>query len=85
MGRAARKLGKPDAAAAIVDDLLAWLGVPSDNAAGPGRPDPVEAGGGDEPEREESQSFARPARRKPKVTRAAVRLRQVTPSLDVAR
>src|SRR6185503_18639529 len=30
MADAARRLGRPEAAAAIVDDLLGWLGVPSE-------------------------------------------------------
>ena len=33
MADAARKLGRPEAAAAIVDDLCAFLGVPADGAA----------------------------------------------------
>jgi hypothetical protein len=32
MADAARKHGRPDAAAAIVDDLIAWLGGPSERA-----------------------------------------------------
>jgi UDP-N-acetylglucosamine--N-acetylmuramyl-(pentapeptide) pyrophosphoryl-undecaprenol N-acetylglucosamine transferase len=32
MGEAARRLGRPDAAAAIVDDLCAWLGCPAPRA-----------------------------------------------------
>lgn len=36
MAEAARRHGKPDAAAAIVDDLCAWLGQPLDRPSDPG-------------------------------------------------
>lgn len=38
MAEAARTLGKPDAAAAIVDDLCQWLGVATEQGPPPGSP-----------------------------------------------
>jgi UDP-N-acetylglucosamine--N-acetylmuramyl-(pentapeptide) pyrophosphoryl-undecaprenol N-acetylglucosamine transferase len=79
MADAARRRGRPDAAAAIVDDLLSFLGIPSDSV-----PDPS---GSDENEPSEgtSRSSAPPSaygvRRKAKVRRAELRIRTVGASI----
>jgi UDP-N-acetylglucosamine--N-acetylmuramyl-(pentapeptide) pyrophosphoryl-undecaprenol N-acetylglucosamine transferase len=83
MEDAARRAGRPDAAAAIVDDLFGWLGVPSQAP-----PEPE-----DEPQRDgDAQRHGmRPAlesqpppaiRRKPRVKRAELRMRAVDAALD---
>lgn len=46
MAEAARAHGRPDAAAAIVDDLFAWLGGPSASVAPPGPSSSKDEGGG---------------------------------------
>jgi UDP-N-acetylglucosamine--N-acetylmuramyl-(pentapeptide) pyrophosphoryl-undecaprenol N-acetylglucosamine transferase len=75
MADAARRRGRPDAAAAIVDDLLSFLGIPSDSV-----PDPS---GGDEGESVEGEmrSSSPPSmygvRRKTKVRRAELRITTV--------
>jgi UDP-N-acetylglucosamine--N-acetylmuramyl-(pentapeptide) pyrophosphoryl-undecaprenol N-acetylglucosamine transferase len=75
MADAARRRGRPDAAAAIVDDLLSYLGVPSDSAPEPEGSDEDASDGG-------NRASAAPAsvygtRRKPKVQRAQLRIRTV--------
>jgi UDP-N-acetylglucosamine--N-acetylmuramyl-(pentapeptide) pyrophosphoryl-undecaprenol N-acetylglucosamine transferase len=75
MADAARRRGRPDAAAAIVDDLLSYLGVPSDSA-------PEAEGSADEAGDGARGASAAPAsiygmRRKPKVQRAQLRIRTV--------
>ena len=88
MADAARRLGRPDAAAAIVDDLLGWLGMP--NA---GQPDPGSDGDGRGVESDPSTPGTSaapsvpPGQRRTKVKsvkRAPLRLRQVDAGLDVA-
>jgi UDP-N-acetylglucosamine--N-acetylmuramyl-(pentapeptide) pyrophosphoryl-undecaprenol N-acetylglucosamine transferase len=77
MAQAARRRGRPDAAAAIVDDLLAWLGVPTEAAPEPGdtpEPDGVDDAGSTSSAHAESRP---PMRRKPRVRRAALRIRAV--------
>jgi UDP-N-acetylglucosamine--N-acetylmuramyl-(pentapeptide) pyrophosphoryl-undecaprenol N-acetylglucosamine transferase len=86
MADAARKLGRPEAAAAIVDDLCAFLGVPADGSA--------PSDGGDKPrepdnEAEDAGTGAAPSRadgvpmmrsrsvRRARVRRAPLRLRPV--------
>lgn len=89
MADAARKLGRPEAAAAIVDDLCAFLGVPADGGApsdGGGEESAGEGGG----ERGESTGGAqagaadlmpfqvqRCAVRRQRVRRAPLRVRTV--------
>jgi UDP-N-acetylglucosamine--N-acetylmuramyl-(pentapeptide) pyrophosphoryl-undecaprenol N-acetylglucosamine transferase len=85
MSDAARRLGRPDAAAAIVDDLFGWLGVPST-----GQPDPGSDGDGHGPESDRSAPGTQaapsivPAQRRTKVKRAPLRLREVDAGLDAA-
>jgi UDP-N-acetylglucosamine--N-acetylmuramyl-(pentapeptide) pyrophosphoryl-undecaprenol N-acetylglucosamine transferase len=76
MADAARRRGRPDAAAAIVDDLLAWLGVPTEAAPEPGaapEPDGIDDAGGSSAISESRP----PVRRKPRVRRAALRIRAI--------
>jgi UDP-N-acetylglucosamine:LPS N-acetylglucosamine transferase len=79
MGHAARRLAKPEAAAAIVDDIFAWLQV-SNGSAPDSEPEPHTSGsmgnGSDLDAAGEAASLL-PVRRRPKVKRAALRLRQV--------
>jgi UDP-N-acetylglucosamine--N-acetylmuramyl-(pentapeptide) pyrophosphoryl-undecaprenol N-acetylglucosamine transferase len=78
MAEAARRRGRPDAAAAIVDDLLAWLGVPSEAA-----PEPEATPGGDGIDTDGGASASAspelrvPIRRKPRVRRTVLRIRAV--------
>jgi UDP-N-acetylglucosamine--N-acetylmuramyl-(pentapeptide) pyrophosphoryl-undecaprenol N-acetylglucosamine transferase len=87
MASAARRLGRPDAAQAIVDDLHVWFGVPDtgDGGDGPGR-EPEGAGGdasdGATAATPGSSTPVKPARRQPKVTRAKLRLRPLDPAAD---
>jgi UDP-N-acetylglucosamine--N-acetylmuramyl-(pentapeptide) pyrophosphoryl-undecaprenol N-acetylglucosamine transferase len=87
MTHAARRLAKPDAAAAIVDDLFAWLNVSGSHTPEP-EPEPetsTNSGNGADPDHAAAAlDSTPPIRRRPKVKRAAVRLRQVD-VLDVAR
>ena len=86
MADAARRLGRPDAAAAIVDDLLGWLGVP--NA---GQPEPGSEGDDRGTESDPSTPGTSvapslpPGQRRTKVKslkRAPLRLRQLDASRD---
>lgn len=77
MADAARRRGRPDAAAAIVDDLLAWLGVPTEAAPEPDdgpTPEGIDGGDGGQSAHAESRP---PVRRKPRVRRAALRIRAI--------
>lgn len=79
MADAARRRGRPDAAAAIVDDLLSFLGIPSDSV-----PDPSGNGESDLPSGASCSSLPPPAygvRRKAKVRRAELRIRTVGASI----
>jgi UDP-N-acetylglucosamine--N-acetylmuramyl-(pentapeptide) pyrophosphoryl-undecaprenol N-acetylglucosamine transferase len=82
MAEAARRRGRPDAAAAIVDDLLAYLGVPNDSVPDPSGSDENEIIGS------ASVSSAPPSaygsRRKAKVRRAELRIRTVGVSIGHA-
>jgi UDP-N-acetylglucosamine--N-acetylmuramyl-(pentapeptide) pyrophosphoryl-undecaprenol N-acetylglucosamine transferase len=83
MAEAARRLGRPDAAAAIVDDLCAWLGVSADGLPEPAKqpslaPLPSEAA----PKPEDPSARARISRR-PKVTRAQLRLKPIDLRVDI--
>jgi len=87
MGVCARRLGKPEAAAAIVDDLLGFLGVPSGSTTGE---DPAPVGGSSSTDGEPPLDAAElhsvtPIRRRPKVKRAAVRLRAVGGAVSAVR
>jgi glycosyl transferase family 28 len=77
MADAARRRGRPDAAAAIVDDLLAWLGVPTQAAPEPddsALPEGVDGADTGHSAHAESRP---PVRRKPRVRRAALRIRAI--------
>jgi len=83
MADAARRRGRPDAAAAIVDDLFGWLGVPTQGAPDT-HEDPPPAGDesiGAQPATAGAAS-TRPIRRRPKVKRAELSLRPVARPLD---
>lgn len=90
MADAARAHGRPDAAAAVVDDLLAWLG----RAAGtPSQGSPAGGGSLDEPSEEPSlklvhaaatQARARGVRRHPKVRRCELRIDRVDEAVGAA-
>jgi UDP-N-acetylglucosamine--N-acetylmuramyl-(pentapeptide) pyrophosphoryl-undecaprenol N-acetylglucosamine transferase len=83
LSEAARRLGRPDAAAAIVDDLSSWLG-----AVGGG--DVLPEGDGSEPAGGEPEVSAGPYEnraavvRRPKVKRCELRIRTVPASIDAA-
>lgn len=83
MAEAARKLGRPDAAAAIVDDLYAWLGVPVDGVpdAGPTRGSAPPSAASD-PSGAESSAVRRGSRR-PKVRRAELRVQLLELPIDI--
>jgi UDP-N-acetylglucosamine--N-acetylmuramyl-(pentapeptide) pyrophosphoryl-undecaprenol N-acetylglucosamine transferase len=90
MADAARKQGRPEAAAAIVDDLCAFLGVPADGAADGG-------GGGEKPlapsaetspasgagKAETSTNLRTGNVRRPRVRRAPLRIRPVEIPFDI--
>jgi hypothetical protein len=85
MADAARKLGRPDAAAAIVDDLYAWLGMPVDgtldsdvtsSSSSPSSGTPQASGS--VPPSADAEAAGVPARRisrRPKVRRAELRVK----------
>jgi UDP-N-acetylglucosamine--N-acetylmuramyl-(pentapeptide) pyrophosphoryl-undecaprenol N-acetylglucosamine transferase len=88
MADAARKLGRPEAAAAIVDDLCAFLGLPADGAS--------PADGGDKPHGESEDiapgsetNKAEPpimrsrSVRRARVRRAPLRIRPVEMPIDI--
>jgi Glycosyltransferase family 28 C-terminal domain len=78
MAEAARKLGRPDAAAAIVDDLYAWLGMPVDGLAGSDASSSTTSTAASvAPGGESSASSAQRASRRPKVRRAQLRVRPI--------
>ncbi|MFI5308638.1 MAG: undecaprenyldiphospho-muramoylpentapeptide beta-N-acetylglucosaminyltransferase [Polyangiales bacterium] len=86
MADAARRRGRPDAAAAIVDDLLGWLGVPTQGE--PEAHDEPQSSSDDSASAQsasESPPSPRAIRRKPKVKRATLSLRPVAAPLDAAR
>lgn len=83
MADAARRRGRPDAAAAVVDDLFGWLGVPTDAAPTSGGDDPVDE---DDDVPDSALPLSRPAvRRRPKLQRSQLRLRTIEQPMDLAR
>jgi UDP-N-acetylglucosamine--N-acetylmuramyl-(pentapeptide) pyrophosphoryl-undecaprenol N-acetylglucosamine transferase len=84
MAEAARRRGRPDAAAAIVDDLFAWLGVPSAASPVPST-EPVPDSQAEPGTVDASGPAPAPIRRKPRVKRAELRIRQVGESIDALR
>ncbi len=84
MADAARKLGRPDAAAAIVDDLCAWLGVPADGLPESSKQSTATgaAPSAAPPKPEEPSARARISRR-PKVKRAELRLKPIDLPIDI--
>lgn len=84
---AARRQGRPEAAAAIVDDLLGWLGVPSDPSFRDGDESGAQQSPPPEPEAEGAHALLplTPVRRKPRVRRAELRLRMIEAPLDAVR
>ena len=88
MGEAARRLGRPEAAAAIVDDLCAWLGMPTDGAAPDEGSQPLTAASGGTAADSGSDkvgtvAMRRAAVRRPKVRRAPLRVRHVERPIDI--
>lgn len=84
MAECARRQGRPDAAAAIVDDLLQWLGMPSENGSGTsdragGRP-----ASGEVEARRDGPLTRRAVTRSPRVTRCQLRLQPVELALEMA-
>jgi UDP-N-acetylglucosamine--N-acetylmuramyl-(pentapeptide) pyrophosphoryl-undecaprenol N-acetylglucosamine transferase len=75
MAEAARKQGRPEAAAAIVDDLFSWLEVPSETAPDPEHSPDSEGEGADG--KRAAPATLPPVRRRAKVKRAALRVRPV--------
>lgn len=86
MADAARRFGRPDAAAAIVDDLFAWLGLSTESSATatPAHAEPATqlpaTNTGDAPIQASPS-----AQRRPKVRRAELRIRPVELTLQTAR
>jgi hypothetical protein len=87
MAEAARRLGRPEAAAAIVDDLCAWLGMPTDGAASDDGNPPLSAasGGvvGSSSEKFSAVDLPRAVVRRPKVRRAPLRVRAIDIPIDI--
>jgi UDP-N-acetylglucosamine--N-acetylmuramyl-(pentapeptide) pyrophosphoryl-undecaprenol N-acetylglucosamine transferase len=86
MADAARKLGRPEAAAAIVDDLCAFLGVPADGAAPEGGDTPrsmEEPSTSDETSKADGASLRSASVRRPRVQRAPLRIRAVEFPADI--
>lgn len=81
MAQASRRQGRPEAAAAVVDDLFAWLGGPGPRSQQPGSNDQVpDAGSGPG-----LSSTAPPGRqRRARVSRAQLRVHAVDASIDAA-
>jgi UDP-N-acetylglucosamine--N-acetylmuramyl-(pentapeptide) pyrophosphoryl-undecaprenol N-acetylglucosamine transferase len=83
MSEAARRAGKPDAAAAIVDDLLEWLGYAAGRPPEPsGASEGSQVAGSDATP---TRSSPNAVRRRAKVTRAELRIRSVGASIGAAR
>lgn len=89
MAEAARRLGRPEAAAAIVDDLCAWLGMPTDGAASDDGNQPLSAANGGAAGSSSEKSNAvevelpRAVVRRPKVRRAPLRVRPIELPVDI--
>jgi hypothetical protein len=92
MADAARKLGRPEAAAAIVDDLCSFLGVPADGGApSDGGGDKASGAGESTPAADTSAEAkvsadmllrARSVRR-PKGRRAPLNIRPIAQAIDI--
>lgn len=85
MGEAARRLGRPEAAAAIVDDLCAWLGIPADGAAPDdgGQPLPAPSSPAGSADTAASAHVRSAVTRRPKVRRAPLRVRAIELPIDI--
>jgi UDP-N-acetylglucosamine--N-acetylmuramyl-(pentapeptide) pyrophosphoryl-undecaprenol N-acetylglucosamine transferase len=83
MAEAARRLGRPDAAAAIVDDLCAWLGVPADGTGETSEPSKLSAVPSAPPPKPEDPSARARISRRPKVRRAELRLKPLDLPIDI--
>lgn len=90
MADAARKLGRPEAAAAIVDDLCAFLGVPADGstpADGGGertRPETLdETAKGAETNRADTAVMRSRGQRRTRVRRAPLKIRPAESTADI--
>jgi UDP-N-acetylglucosamine--N-acetylmuramyl-(pentapeptide) pyrophosphoryl-undecaprenol N-acetylglucosamine transferase len=87
MADAARKLGRPEAAAAIVDDLCAFLGVPADGSTSEGGDKPQGSEGEPESSTDAHRADAPIMRsrsvRRPRVRRAPLRIRPVELPVDI--
>ena len=81
MGEAARRQGRPDAAAMIVDDLHAWLGNPAGHGRQSDRGSAVQGQAGGSGSGSESDGAAG---RRPKVKRCQLRVREVDEAVDAA-
>jgi UDP-N-acetylglucosamine--N-acetylmuramyl-(pentapeptide) pyrophosphoryl-undecaprenol N-acetylglucosamine transferase len=92
MADSARKLGRPEAAAAIVDDLCAFLGVPADGST-PGDGGGEKTSGGDGVSTHSSaleyssmpdvMMHTRAAVRRQRVRRAPLRVRPIERTIDI--
>ena len=92
MADSARKLGRPEAAAAIVDDLCSFLGVPADGstpgdgggekASGTGDSTPAADTGAEAKAADDVHLRARSVRR-PKVRRAPLNIRPIERAIDI--
>lgn len=82
MADAARRQGRPDAAAAIVDDLSSWLGMADDDGAGRTR---AQAGSAGSDEMDgPGQLNRRAVTRRPKVRRCQLRLQPIDLAFEAA-
>jgi UDP-N-acetylglucosamine--N-acetylmuramyl-(pentapeptide) pyrophosphoryl-undecaprenol N-acetylglucosamine transferase len=82
MADAARRRGRPEAAAAIVDDLFAWLGVPSAAPPVPEQEPPLDPETPKDGAELASRPSSAPIRRRPRVKRAELRIRALSESAD---
>ncbi len=82
MAEAARKLGRPDAAAAIVDDLCAWLGA-SESGQPEVHDDTLVDGPSADVKSPEEPVARAPISRRPKVRRAKLRLEPVDLRVEI--
>jgi UDP-N-acetylglucosamine--N-acetylmuramyl-(pentapeptide) pyrophosphoryl-undecaprenol N-acetylglucosamine transferase len=74
MAEHARRRGRPDAAAAIVDDLFAWLGVPTAASPATGTEPPPNGPAAPDGQDPGLRGSSPPIRRKPRVKRAELRV-----------
>jgi UDP-N-acetylglucosamine--N-acetylmuramyl-(pentapeptide) pyrophosphoryl-undecaprenol N-acetylglucosamine transferase len=85
MAESARRRGRPDAAAAIVDDLFAWLGVPTAASPAPGTEPTPDGPASPDGEGAAFRALPPPIRRRSRVKRAELRVRPVVARADVMR